>query len=77
VEEAFGLFRSILKAGVTIVTREPERYYSRENSGNTLNRLEPLFIMPRGGTKNRRQNRCVYGKFRTGRKTSPGQRANR
>jgi DNA invertase Pin-like site-specific DNA recombinase len=48
VDEAYDLFRRIIKAGVTIVTREPEREYSQENMrGNMLSLLEPLFIMAR------------------------------
>jgi DNA invertase Pin-like site-specific DNA recombinase len=48
VDEAYDLFRRILKAGVWIATREPRRIYRREEAGNMLNLLEPLFIMARG-----------------------------
>jgi DNA invertase Pin-like site-specific DNA recombinase len=48
VDEAYDLFRRIIKAGVWIATREPRRIYNRETAGNMLNLLEPLFIMARG-----------------------------
>jgi DNA invertase Pin-like site-specific DNA recombinase len=48
VDEAYDLFRGLIRAGITTVTREPAREYSRENcGGNMLNLLEPLFIMAR------------------------------
>lgn len=48
VDEAYDLFRAILKSGVWIATREPRRVYRRETAGNMLDLLEPLFIMARG-----------------------------
>jgi DNA invertase Pin-like site-specific DNA recombinase len=47
VFEAYGLFSGILTAGITIVTREPQREYSRENCNDLLSLLEPLFCMAR------------------------------
>ena len=48
VDEAYDLFRAILKSGVWIATREPRRVYRRETAGNMIDLLEPLFIMARG-----------------------------
>jgi DNA invertase Pin-like site-specific DNA recombinase len=47
IDEAYDLFRRILKTGVWIATREPRRIYKIEDSGNMLSLLEPLFIFSR------------------------------
>ena len=47
IDEAYDLFRRILKAGILIATREPRRIYRAEDSGNMLSLLEPLFIFSR------------------------------
>lgn len=48
VDEAYDLFRRIIRSGVAIQTREPERFYDTESCrGNILALLEPLFIMSR------------------------------
>jgi DNA invertase Pin-like site-specific DNA recombinase len=47
VDEAYDLFRGLIKAGIWIATRTPERIYSREASKNFLDLLEPLFIFLR------------------------------
>jgi DNA invertase Pin-like site-specific DNA recombinase len=48
IDDAYDLFRRIIKAGITIVTREPFREYSAESTrGNMLALLEPLFIFAR------------------------------
>ncbi len=47
IDEAYDLFRRILKAGVWIATREPRRIYKAEDSSNMLALLEPLFIFSR------------------------------
>jgi DNA invertase Pin-like site-specific DNA recombinase len=48
VDDAFELFRRIIKAGVTIVTRDPAREYSLDGvRDNMLALLEPLFIFAR------------------------------
>jgi DNA invertase Pin-like site-specific DNA recombinase len=48
VDDAYDLFRGLIRSGVVIATREPRRVYDREScSGNMLNLLEPLFIMAR------------------------------
>jgi len=48
VNEAYDLFRGIIRAGIAIATREPRRIYDKAScSDNMLNLLEPLFIMAR------------------------------
>lgn len=47
VDDAYDMFREIIRAGIWIATREPERIYNRETSGNMLALLEPLFIFAR------------------------------
>jgi DNA invertase Pin-like site-specific DNA recombinase len=47
VDDAYDLFRRLLKAGITIVTREPFREYTPKGTGNMINLLEPLFIFAR------------------------------
>jgi DNA invertase Pin-like site-specific DNA recombinase len=47
-DEAYDLFRGIIRAGVEIYTREPERHYTRETlRGNPLGIIEPILIMSR------------------------------
>jgi DNA invertase Pin-like site-specific DNA recombinase len=53
IDEAYDLFRKILKAGIWIATKEPRRVYRREDSGNMLAILEPLFIFARGNDESR------------------------
>jgi DNA invertase Pin-like site-specific DNA recombinase len=47
VDEAFVLFQGILKAGIDVVTMEPERHYTKESIGDIVGILEPLVIMSR------------------------------
>ena len=47
VPEAYDLFRSILRAGIWIATREPRRIYRPDDDGNLLAVVEPLLIMAR------------------------------
>lgn len=47
LDEALTLFFGILRAGVDIVTREPERRYSQASVGDIVGLLEPLVIMSR------------------------------
>ncbi|HEY7153509.1 MAG TPA: recombinase family protein [Gemmataceae bacterium] len=53
VDDAYDIFREIIRAGVWIATREPERIYSRKTSGNMLELLEPLFIFARAHDESR------------------------
>jgi DNA invertase Pin-like site-specific DNA recombinase len=47
-DDAFEVFRRILKAGITVITRTPEREYTREGlRDNFMSFLEPLFIFMR------------------------------
>jgi DNA invertase Pin-like site-specific DNA recombinase len=48
IDEAYELFRKLIKSGIAIATKSPKRVYSVESCrGNFLNLLEPLFIMYR------------------------------
>ncbi len=54
VDDAYDIFREIIRAGIWIATREPERIYTRETcAGNMLNLLEPLFIFARAHDESR------------------------
>ncbi len=48
IDDAYDLFRSIIRAGITIATREPRREYGPETKGDMLAVLEPLFLFARG-----------------------------
>jgi DNA invertase Pin-like site-specific DNA recombinase len=47
IDEAWELFRSILKAGVDVVTETPERWYTRESLNDLFSILEVKFCMYR------------------------------
>ncbi len=47
LDDAYQLFRSILKAGVDIYTREPERHYTKESLNNLGDILQALVYMER------------------------------
>jgi DNA invertase Pin-like site-specific DNA recombinase len=47
VDDAFDLFRSLIRAGIWIATRTPARIYSKETSKNVMDLLEPLFSFHR------------------------------
>lgn len=54
VDEAYDLFRGLIRSGIAIQTMEPERLYDRASChDNMLNLLEPLFIMPRAAEESR------------------------
>src|SRR5262245_35717831 len=53
VDEAFVLFQGILKAGIDIVTREPERRYTKQSVGDIIGILEPLVIMARANEESK------------------------
>jgi DNA invertase Pin-like site-specific DNA recombinase len=47
-DEAYDLFRGIIKSGVEIHTRDPERHYDRDSlRGNPMAMIEPILIMSR------------------------------
>jgi hypothetical protein len=66
VDEAYDLFRGIIRSGITIATRTPERVYSLEGCrGNMLALLEPLFLMARAAEESETKSvrlRAVWGK---------------
>jgi DNA invertase Pin-like site-specific DNA recombinase len=47
LDEALTLFFGILRAGIDIVTMEPERHYTKASVGDIVGLLEPLVIMSR------------------------------
>jgi len=47
IDEAFDLFRGILKTGVEIVTLDPERHYDKSALKSITGIIEPLIIMAR------------------------------
>jgi DNA invertase Pin-like site-specific DNA recombinase len=47
IDDAFELFRWLLKAGIDITTLTPEREYTKANVKDVTGLLEPLFIMAR------------------------------
>ena len=47
LDDAYQLFRGILKTGVELYTREPERHYTRQSLDDLIGMLEPLLIMSR------------------------------
>ena len=47
LDDAYQLFRGILKTGVELYTREPERHYTRQSLDDLIGMLEPLPIMSR------------------------------
>jgi DNA invertase Pin-like site-specific DNA recombinase len=47
MDEAYELFRSILKAGITIITLDPEREYTKECLKSLTGVIEALIIMER------------------------------
>jgi DNA invertase Pin-like site-specific DNA recombinase len=47
MDDAYDLFRGILKTGVEIHTREPDRHYTRKSLSDLVGVLEPLLIMSR------------------------------
>lgn len=47
IQDAYDLFRGLLKDGIDIVTLQPEREYTRADLNNLVGLLEPLFIMSR------------------------------
>jgi DNA invertase Pin-like site-specific DNA recombinase len=47
MDDAYDQFRGILKAGVDIVTIEPERRYTKASLGDIIGIIEPLIIMSR------------------------------
>jgi DNA invertase Pin-like site-specific DNA recombinase len=66
VDEAYDLFRGIIRAGITIATRTPERVYNQEAcGGDMLALLEPLFIMSRAAEESETKSvrlRAVWGR---------------
>lgn len=71
VDEAYDLFRGILKAGVWIATREPRRVYNVENTkGNMLALLEPLFIMARGHEESKIKSLRISAQWDTRRRAA-------
>lgn len=58
IDPAYDLFRSILKAGVSIQTREPERFYQKENLNNIASILEALIYMERANNESRTKSMC-------------------
>jgi DNA invertase Pin-like site-specific DNA recombinase len=73
VDEAYDLFRKLIRAGIWIATRTPERIYSRETSKNFLDLLEPLFIFlqahEESQTKSFRSRKNWEGKKRDARES--------
>jgi DNA invertase Pin-like site-specific DNA recombinase len=53
IDDHFMLFRSILKAGVLIQTREPERLYTAETLKSIAGIMEPLVYMERANNESR------------------------
>jgi DNA invertase Pin-like site-specific DNA recombinase len=47
IDDAYDLFRSIIKAGVDIITLNPERHYDKASLKNLTSLIEPLVIMSR------------------------------
>ena len=47
IDDAYDLFRELLKAGIGITTLTPEREYTKANVNDLVGLLEPLFIMSR------------------------------
>ena len=68
VDDAYDLFRRIIKAGVWIATKEPRRVYNRETSGTMLNLLEPLFIMARAHDESKMKSVRVSAAWESRRK---------
>lgn len=68
VGEAYDLFRSILKAGVWIATREPRRIYKPDDESGILGILEPLFIFARGNEESSVKSMRVNDSWASARK---------
>ncbi len=56
IDDAFDLFRGILRAGVEIVTLDPERHYTKESLKQITGIIEPLVIMARANEESERKS---------------------
>jgi DNA invertase Pin-like site-specific DNA recombinase len=56
IDDAFDLFRGILRAGVEIVTLDPERHYTRDSLKQITGIIEPLVIMARANEESERKS---------------------
>lgn len=57
IDEAWEFFRSILKAGVDVVTESPERHYTKESLKDLFSILEVKFIMYRAHDESLQKSR--------------------
>src|ERR1019366_5066221 len=56
IDDAYDLFRGILRAGVEIVTLDPKRHYTRESLKQITGIIEPLVIMARANEESARKS---------------------
>lgn len=56
IDDAYDLFRGILRAGVEIVTLDPERHYTRDSLKQITGIIEPLVIMARANEESERKS---------------------
>lgn len=69
VWDAWEIFRKIIEAGITIVTREPPREYSRELlAGNFFAMLEVLFIFARANEESSTKSMRIGDAWKVARK---------
>ncbi|HYT87220.1 MAG TPA: recombinase family protein, partial [Gemmataceae bacterium] len=62
------LFRALLKADIWIATELPERIYTRKNSSDLLNVIEPLMIMYRAHEESKIKAKRISSMWETRRK---------
>lgn len=64
LDEAYDLFRGILKAGIDIVTRVPERRYTKESLRELIGILEPMLIMSRANEESAVKSRRIADQWK-------------